>query len=127
MACGIAEAGQRWAGADAPTPLPVQALDHATGYLMAAAIIEALANATTGHVANARLSLARTAVLLMQHPQTETGALSLAPEKPDFSAQIESTQWGRAQRLRPALYIEGCPMHWAKPAANLGSAAAGWA
>ncbi|MGT2481135.1 CoA transferase [Methylobacterium oryzae CBMB20] len=39
MATGIAAAGQRWKQADRPVPLPVQALDHATGYLMAAAAV----------------------------------------------------------------------------------------
>jgi crotonobetainyl-CoA:carnitine CoA-transferase CaiB-like acyl-CoA transferase len=33
MSSGIAEAGMRAAGSDKPVPLPVQALDHATGYL----------------------------------------------------------------------------------------------
>ena len=42
MSSGIAEAGMRWAGRDVPTPLPVQALDHATGYLMAAEVIDGL-------------------------------------------------------------------------------------
>src|SRR5690606_42020592 len=32
MSCGIADAGMRQLGQSKPTPLPVQALDHATGY-----------------------------------------------------------------------------------------------
>ena len=35
MSSGIADAGMQWQQADKPTPLPLQALDHATGYLMA--------------------------------------------------------------------------------------------
>lgn len=42
MSAGIADTGQKWANADKPTPLPVQALDHATGYLMAASVLSAL-------------------------------------------------------------------------------------
>ncbi|HWL30107.1 MAG TPA: CoA transferase, partial [Burkholderiaceae bacterium] len=38
MSCGIAHTGMLAYGRDQPTPLPVQALDHATGYLMAAAV-----------------------------------------------------------------------------------------
>ena len=38
MSAGIADAGMRKLGKDRPTPMPVQALDHATGYLMAAAV-----------------------------------------------------------------------------------------
>ncbi len=127
MACGIAEAGMRWAGADAPTPLPVQALDHATGYLMAAAALRLLTKALNGEAQNARLSLARTAVMLMRNPQAEKGSLSLTPESADYSPALEATPWGPARRLRPALHISGTPMHWATPAAALGSSPARWA
>jgi len=40
MSSGIADAGVRAACAEKPIPLPVQALDHATGYLMAALAIQ---------------------------------------------------------------------------------------
>ena len=62
MSSGIADAGRRVAGAERPTPLPVQALDHATGYLMAAAALRGLTvrrRDMTG--SSARVSLARTA------------------------------------------------------------------
>ena len=48
MSCGIADAGMRQPGRDRPTPLPVQALDHATGYLLAAAV-PAWPDATPDH------------------------------------------------------------------------------
>lgn len=35
MSTGIAHSGMQWRDARVPTPLPAQALDHATGYLMA--------------------------------------------------------------------------------------------
>jgi len=41
MSSGIADFGMKKAVADRPFPLPVQALDHATGYLMAAAVLRA--------------------------------------------------------------------------------------
>ncbi len=126
MSCGIAEAGMRWAKAEGPTPLPVQALDHATGYLMAAAVLRGLARATTGKAQNARLSLARTAKLLMQNEQFERGGLALAPSSRDFSPTIEPTPWGQAHRLKPALQIEATPMRWDTPAAALGSSSAQW-
>ena len=57
-------------GADHPVPLPVQALDHATGYLMAAAILRAVQiRNQTGRIMSARLSLARTAALLVSEGQ----------------------------------------------------------
>ncbi len=127
MACGIAEAGMRRAGADKPTPLPVQALDHATGYMMAAAALRLLTDALRGEVRNARLSLARTAVMLMRNPQSGRGCLPLAPEAADFNPAPEATPWGRACRLTPALSLSTTPMRWETPAAALGSSPARWA
>ena len=45
MSAGISDSGRIWAGKEGPHPLPVQALDHATGYLMAAACLSAIASA----------------------------------------------------------------------------------
>jgi crotonobetainyl-CoA:carnitine CoA-transferase CaiB-like acyl-CoA transferase len=64
-ACGIAIAE---GSADAPGALPVQALDHATGYLIAAAVLRELAARERGDRAgNVRLALAATAAELMRH------------------------------------------------------------
>ena len=127
MSCGIAEAGMGWANKTQPTPLPVQALDHATGYLMAAALIRALSEFVIGGVLkNTRLSLARTADLLVDHPQEETGTLGTEPTQYDFSNDIEQTPWGHAHRLKPALTIDGIPMQWSSPACNFGSASPEW-
>ncbi len=65
MSCGIAAYGMAQSKSDMPTPLPVQALDHATGYLMAASVLRALCvRKETGVILSARLSLARVAALL---------------------------------------------------------------
>ncbi len=126
MACGIANAGMDWAEATGPVPLPVQALDHATGYLMAAATLQLLANATRGDTRNAQLSLARTAMLLMRNAQTNTAPIALAPATADFGPAPEATPWGAARRLKPALLVAGSPMHWARPACALGANAPSW-
>ena len=69
MSSGLAEAGMTCAGADKPVPLPVQALDHATGTLMAAACLRGMTRRlATGRGCAARLSLARTAALLATAP-----------------------------------------------------------
>jgi crotonobetainyl-CoA:carnitine CoA-transferase CaiB-like acyl-CoA transferase len=53
-----------------PGVLPAQALDHATGYLLAAAALRALAMRAEGRATcPARLSLARTALELLQAPR----------------------------------------------------------
>jgi CoA-transferase family III len=127
MSTGIAETGMRWQRADRPVPLPAQALDHGTGYLMAAAavrgITERLAN---GRSLAARLSLARTAKFLFDN-STESEEAPLAKEtEDDREAAIEETDWGKAQRISVPLHIEGASMHWDYPARELGSASAHW-
>ena len=127
MSCGIADTGMQWARTSKPTPLPVQALDFATGYLMAAATVRAITLAANGKgIRNARLSLARTAELLASHPQTSPGTLDKTPTPADFSAALENTPWGQARRLRPPLCIDGAPMKWTRPAGMLGTDPAKW-
>ncbi len=127
MSCGIADAGMRWANREQPTPLPVQALDHATGYLMAAAAVRAVSFAANGDgLRAARLSLARTGELLVGYPQNTEGKLRKEPRPGDFMSAVEHTPWGRANRLKPALAIEGTPMEWKRAASELGSSIAQW-
>ncbi|MBV4485466.1 CoA transferase [Pseudomonas sp. SWRI153] len=126
MSSGIADAGKRWKQADKPTPLPVQALDHATGYLMAASAIKLLTQRlSNGRGGSARLSLARTAKLLIdQGPGTDE---TLRPEEEkDQDTLIEQTPWGPAHRLQPPLKISGTPLQWDLPATQLGSYRAQW-
>ena len=127
MSSGIADHGRRASGADKPVPLPVQALDHATGYLMAAAVLRALlARAETGKVLSARLSLARTAELLCTTRRADTGT-GCAPEKSaDTDGQVEQTAWGPARRVRFPLTIEGMIASWDHPASKLRSAKPDW-
>jgi hypothetical protein len=126
MSSGIAEAGMGWKQTDTPTPLPVQALDHATGYLMAASAIKALTERLrTGHGSSARLSLARTAKLLVERgPGTEEPLR--AEEAGDQGLLIEQTVWGPAHRLQVPLKITGTPLQWAIAAGELGSHRAQW-
>ncbi|WP_297339806.1 CoA transferase, partial [Pseudophaeobacter sp.] len=106
MSAGIADRGAQWAGADKPTPLPVQALDHATGYMMAAAVLNALTTATTTQrAASARLSLARMAEELAQMPQQLTGPKISGSQPADYAPEVEDSRWGPALRLRPALQV----------------------
>ncbi len=127
MSSGIAEAGMRASGGLRPTPLPVQALDHATGYLLAAAVLRGLTTRlTTGAGLEARTSLARVATVLIDHP-VGSSASPLAPETPaDFSDEIEATAWGPARRLRPPITIAGAPLRWDRPAVSLGSSPPSW-
>jgi crotonobetainyl-CoA:carnitine CoA-transferase CaiB-like acyl-CoA transferase len=129
MSAGIAEAGQQASGADRPVPLPVQALDHATGYLMAAAALWGLTlRVTEGRGSRWRTSLARMASLLMD-AGTVAGGLDAEwapPEAPD-DGPPEQTVWGDARRLAPPVMVAGAPLQWTLPARPLGSDPARWA
>jgi hypothetical protein len=127
MSSGIAHHGMQQHGADKPVPLPVQALDHATGYLMAAAVVRALiARLSDGRIMQARLSLARTARLLTDAPAQAASSPLAALHDDDFAPQLEYTEWGTARRYRPPVAIEGAAMSWTLPASSLGSAEANW-
>jgi len=127
MSTGIANAGMHWQHADRPVPLPVQALDHATGYLMAAAAVRGITRRlTTTHGATVRASLARTAQLLIDQgtaPPTPAFATETAADR---APAIEATAWGAAQRLITPLTIHGAPLRWDSPATDLGSAEPQW-
>lgn len=126
MSSGIAEAGMRAAGSDKPVPLPVQALDHATGYLMAAAAVRGLTRRQTGGGSQYRLSLARTARLLVDCPAA-SGQSPLAPETPaDVHPHLEMTGWGPARRLRGPVSVGVATMAWDRPASPLRSVPPAW-
>ena len=124
---GIADAGMAWRKADAPVSLPVQALDHATGYLMAAAAIRGVTARLRGENGlRFRLSLARTAEWLWSAGADASDAPFAALAPADLSGAVEDTVWGPAERVRPPAVIAGIPMQWDLPAGPLGSAAARW-
>jgi len=127
MSCGIAAAGAVAAGVDKPVPLPAQALDHATGYLLAAAIGVALERlAMSGRTSDIRMSLVGTANALMARPV----AGGLAGPRPTWAAtdtQPTTTDWGPARRVPAPGRIDGVPAFWTIDAGPLGRHAATWA
>ena len=127
MSSGIADAGMKELGKNRPVPLPVQALDHAVGYLMASAAIRGLTNRLkTGAGCQARTSLARMAAMLISQPVARTRE-AIAPEtQNDHSGNVEETAWGPARRIKPPVVVDGAPLQWDLPASKLGSAEAKW-
>jgi len=127
MSSGLAAAGMEVSGQDRPVPLPVQALDHATGYLMAAAVLRAVrVRATRGDIMSARLSLARTGALLTSGG-VATVAGDMAPEAvADLAPEIEATGWGPARRITFPVDITSHPARWSHPAGPLRRHHAAW-
>jgi hypothetical protein len=122
---GLAQEGMERTGADKPVPLPVQVLDHGTGYLMAAAVLRALyMQRADGHPRSARLSLARTARLLV------SGGLHEVQPRDSGIAPIEElpemTHWGPARRIAFPIAIDARRPVWRLPAAPFRTAPAEW-
>jgi crotonobetainyl-CoA:carnitine CoA-transferase CaiB-like acyl-CoA transferase len=101
--------GMAWSP-EGPSPLPVQALDHATGWLTAAAVMTALhRQVTDGGTWRARLSLAGTA-----HWLDSLGRKDPAPAEVDYSDLMEDADsgYGRLTRVRMAGGLPGAEPHW---------------
>ncbi len=127
MSSGIAARGQDLTAAPRPVPLPVQALDHAAGYVLAAAALRGWMAALDGTGSRSRTSLARVARLLVDASRHEPGVASFAASvepigHEDVAVTVEETTWGPARRLRPPLRIgDGPLLRWDRPAVALGS------
>jgi hypothetical protein len=127
MSSGIADAGMRRFRSDRPKPLPVQALDHAAGYVMAAAALRGLTlRLSEGAGFEGRTSLARMAALLTSAPGESAGAAFALLGDDDYAPAAEATAWGQARRLKPPVTVDGAPVAWTLPASPLGSATPEW-
>ncbi|MCA6090798.1 CoA transferase [Streptomyces sp. SCA3-4] len=116
------------AGADSlPGVLPAQALDHGTGYLLAAAVLRAVTEQrTAGGTHLARLALAQTAAWLVRDVGRDAdpapGAHEAAPRLAERTGEL-----GRFRYARPPVSFEGSPDDWARPPGRLGADAPLWA
>jgi hypothetical protein len=110
-----------------PVPLPAQALDHATGYLLAAGTCRALVELRAGRSARVRASLARTAALLLDLGEGGEPLLPLpSPAEVDPWLETVSTGWGPMRRVRVAGAIEGLAPLPGPPPGPLGSDPPTW-
>lgn len=128
MSMGIAHEGMTRTGADRPVPLPVQALDHATGYILACAALRGLTRRLTRQTATtARASLAQTGALLVgaaadpSHPPLQAACTA------DYATEPEHTPWGEARRMTPPLAITGAALRWDRTSRRFRSDPAQWA
>ena len=123
-ACGINHAEATAAGVDRPKALPCQALDHASGYLMAFAATVALARRVTeGGSWHVRVALARTARWFQDLGRVEGGldrAETTLEDIPDLVEDHDSG-FGRLTSVRHAARLSETPAGWARPSMPLGS------
>jgi crotonobetainyl-CoA:carnitine CoA-transferase CaiB-like acyl-CoA transferase len=132
MSAGIAARGAA-AGKDvtrstAPAPLPAQALDHGTGYLLAAAVCRALVRAIVERRASdVRLSLARTARLLADLC-TDGDPAAREPDaaEVDRTREPATSDFGSVRRVRCPGTVDGFEPRWDIDAGALGVHPAAW-
>jgi hypothetical protein len=107
-----------------PGALPVQALDHATGYGVAAAAIALLARRRQhGLGGSARLSLGRTAEELFALP----GPGLSRPELPAPGLRTMASTYGELRYVGPPLLVDGQPLDYPGPPAPYRSSTLAWA
>lgn len=128
-ASGIADAEGRAAASAAPGKLPFQALDHATGYLLAYATMLALQKrAVEGGSWQVRVSLAQTGRWLQQMPRRglHDHAAELRLEEIARFLQASTSGYGQMQAIAPVEQMSVTPAHFELPAPVLGEHAAVW-
>ncbi|MFF7129584.1 CoA transferase [Streptomyces sp. NPDC008240] len=110
-----------------PGALPAQALDHGTGYLLAAAVLRAVTEQSyDGGSRLVRLALARTARWLTDGIRPDPATDGLAYEGPDAWLAETDSPLGRLRHALPPLSFTGGPADWARPPVPWGSDPAAW-
>ncbi|MFF7390085.1 CoA transferase [Streptomyces scabiei] len=115
-----------------PGALPAQALDHGTGYLLAAAVLRALTERVDGGGGRVvRLALARTAAWLTDgvepDPDSPGSGDGLADyDGPEAWLAERDSPLGRLRYARSPVSFEGGPEDWARPPGVWGGDEARW-
>ncbi|WP_420856030.1 CoA transferase [Streptomyces nanshensis] len=156
-ASGIAltEGQQDESGETAPGALPAQALDHGTGYLLAAALMRAVTEQRRGRCGArlVRLALAQTADWLLHGltspapgvtpgaaagrfawTQTDAGGAHTPADPADPVDAVDPSAWlaetdsplGRLRYALPPVAYEGSPADWSRPPGVPGADPAAW-
>ncbi|MBV0881672.1 CoA transferase [Noviherbaspirillum sp. L7-7A] len=128
-ASGFNHAEAQAGGGSAPAPLPAQALDRATGYLMAYAVMAALMRRSReGGSWHVRLSLAQTGHWLRQLGRVEGGLQTAMPSFGDIAGLTEqhASGFGMLTTIAHAARMSDTPVRWDLPAMPLGSHAPTW-
>jgi crotonobetainyl-CoA:carnitine CoA-transferase CaiB-like acyl-CoA transferase len=112
-----------------PKELPAQALDHASGYLMAFGAMMALARkAREGGSWHVRVSLAQAGHWFAGLGRLENGFAGPDPKSADIAELLQETDtpFGRLTFVRHAAQLSETPAFWARPPVPLGTHAPVW-
>ncbi len=128
-ASGINHAEAQAAGVEGPKELPCQALDHASGYLMALGAIAALIRrAEEGGSWHVRVSLARSGRWLQSLGRIAGGHDCPEPQERYLESLMETQDsgFGRLSTIRHAAQMSETPPAFVRPSVPLGSHPPTW-
>ncbi|MEV0678982.1 CoA transferase [Actinosynnema sp. NPDC050436] len=111
-------------GDERPGALPAQALDHGTGYLLAAAVLRGLAERARTGGRHVRLSLAGTASWLL-HDLRPSGVEGAEHDPARWLAEVDSS-YGRLRYARSPIGYAGAPDTWSRPPGRWGADRPEW-
>ena len=113
-------------GSGPPRALPIQILDHASGYLMALGASAALLRQQTeGGSWHVRVSLARTGHWLRGLGRVDGGFDALAADFVPYAETVPSG-FGALEALRHAAVLSQTPAAWPRPSMPPGTHALAW-
>ncbi len=128
-ASGMNAAEAEAAGVEGPKVLPCQALDHASGYLLALGAMAALMRrAEEGGSWLVRVSLAATGRWIRDLGRLPDGFSAPDPKAADVQDLLEDSDsgFGRLRAVRHAARLAATPAGWTQPAMPLGSSSPAW-
>ncbi|MGW2251595.1 CoA transferase [Kitasatospora sp. NPDC001660] len=135
---GVGIAAHEAAPDGRPGALPAQALDHGTGYLIAAAVLRALTDQRTGRPGgrHLRFSLAGTASWLLHdirlaeaaaaEPAATGTPTETAPYDPARYLTETDSAYGRLRHALPPIAYDGAPTNWSRPPGRWGADRPTW-
>ncbi len=128
-ASGFNAAEAEAAGESGPKPLPVQALDHASGNLLALGAMAGLhRRAREGGSWHVRVSLARTGHWICGLGRVADGLDRPAPTREEVAGFLEESAsgFGALSRVRHAARLSATPPRWDRPSVPPGTHPPSW-
>lgn len=126
---GFNHAEAQAAGIEGPKELPMQILDHVTGYLMAfGAMMARVRQAREGGSWHVRVSLAQTGRWLWQLGRLDRGLATpdIKPEAVTSFLETSASGFGTLRAVRHSAMLSKTPARWSRPAVPLGHDPAQW-
>ena len=125
---GLNDAEAQAFGSSQPKPLPAQALDHGTGFLMAFAAMSALKRrAVEGGSWHVRCSLAQTSEWFRRLGRIDgTACPDLHREDVQDRLYDSASGFGRLTAVRHSAVMSETPPRWQRPSVPLGTHEAMW-